>query len=46
VNSFGDYILCCYEGRTFFDIFKKNGKLIERRYAAGEQSSAVTVTEV
>lgn len=36
VDCFADYIIIIYKDKIFFDIFKKNGKLKERRYLRGD----------
>lgn len=36
VECFADFIIVVYEDKIFFDIFKKNGKLFERKYVKGD----------
>lgn len=35
IDAFADYLIIIYYDQPFFDIFKKNGKLKERRYIKG-----------
>ena len=32
MESFADFIIVVYKGQAFFDVFRKNGKLIERKH--------------
>ena len=41
IECFADFIILIYENETFFDIFKKSGKLIERRHIAGKGNSDI-----
>ena len=41
VDCFADFIIVIYKDRVFFDIFKKTGKLIERRYVRGDSLQRV-----
>jgi hypothetical protein len=41
VECFGDYIMIVYKNQNFFDIFKKNGKLQERKYVADEKNQII-----
>ncbi len=36
VECFADFLIVVYDDKIFFDIFKKNGKLFERKYVKGD----------
>lgn len=46
VDCFADYIIVIYQDRVFFDIFKKNGKLKERRYVKGDPSQNIYIQQI
>jgi hypothetical protein len=43
MDNFGDYIIVLYHERVFFDIFRKNGKLKERKYVSGDDLAKIHI---
>ena len=46
IESFSDFIILVYEKATFFDVFKKNGKLFERKHVSGDSQQRIKVENI
>ena len=46
IDCFADFIIVIYKNKLFFDIFKKSGTLIERKYIKNDPSLEVDLAKI